>query len=369
MSAVRERKEYLSEQLITYLGNKRHLLDFIVTAVEEVRIRLGKEKLSVFDLFSGSGIVARCLKQFAESIAVNDLELYSEIINRCYLSNGDEVPMRELDEAFRWLCAGLDEKSLEPGWIAELYAPRDEAAVRRGERCFYTRRNACYLDTARKRIGELPDELQPYFLAPLLAEASVHANTSGVFKGFYKNRETGIGQYGGSGRNALSRILGPIEVKMPLFSRFSCPFRVFRGDAAVVAPAAGEFDLAYIDPPYNQHPYGANYFMLNLLADYRRPENVSAVSGIPRDWNRSEWNRRGQAAEQMCRLAETVEAKFLLISFNSEGFISLPEMTALLGRVGSVKVTETDYNTFRGSRNLKGRNLRLKEYLFLVEKR
>lgn len=369
MIAVRERKEYLSGQLITYLGNKRNLLGFIVAAVEEVRVRLGKEKISVFDLFSGSGIVARCLKQFAESIAVNDLERYSEVINRCYLSNEDEVPMRDLNEAYRWLCDGLGEENLRAGWITELYSPRNEMAVDRGERCFYTPRNARYLDTARRRIGELPEEFQPYFLAPLLAEASVHANTSGVFKGFYKNRETGIGQYGGSGRNALSRILGAIEVKMPVFSRFSCPFRVFRGDATAVAAVAGEFDLAYIDPPYNQHPYGANYFMLNLLTDYRRPESVSAVSGIPRNWNRSEWNRRGQAVEQMRHLAEAVDAKFLLISFNSEGFISLPEMTALLERIGSVKVTETDYNAFRGSRNLKARNLHLKEYLFLVEKK
>ena len=24
-------------------------------------------------------------------------------------------------------------------------------------------------------------------------------------------------------------------------------------------------DLAYFDPPYNQHPYGSNYFMLNII--------------------------------------------------------------------------------------------------------
>ena len=32
-----------------------------------------------------------------------------------------------------------------------------------------------------------------------------------------------------------------------------------------------DLDLAYFDPPYNQHPYGSNYFMLNLLVHYRRP--------------------------------------------------------------------------------------------------
>ena len=71
----------------------------------------------------------------------------------------------------------------------------------------------------------------------------------------------------------------------------------------------------------------------------------------------------------MKALIEATSAKFLLVSFNSEGFISAEEMTDLLNAVGPVKVFETDYNTFRGSRNLKERNIHLKEYLFLVEKK
>ena len=70
-----------------------------------------------------------------------------------------------------------------------------------------------YLDTARQGIAKLPKEVQPYFLAPLIAKASIHANTSGVFKGFYKSQH-GIGQYGGSGRDALP------EKRSKQFSRF-----------------------------------------------------------------------------------------------------------------------------------------------------
>ena len=52
-------------------------------------------------------------------------------------------------------------------------------------------------------------------------------------------------------------------------------------------------DVAYLDPPYNQHPYGSNYFMLNLLASGREPaaEELSQVSGIPKNWNRSHYNK------------------------------------------------------------------------------
>ena len=126
--------------------------------------------------------------------------------------------------------------------------------------------------------------------------------------------------------------------------------------------------MAYIDPPYNQHPYGSNYFMLNLIAQYRRPEETSVVSGIPKDWNRSPYNKPHAAHAALQELIETIKAKFLLISFNSEGFIRLEEMLSLLSSVGKTQVLETTYNTFRGSRNLANRNIHVKEYLYLVEK-
>lgn len=44
-----ENEEYLTKQIITYIGNKRSLLPFIGNAVDEVKKRLGKSKLTFFD--------------------------------------------------------------------------------------------------------------------------------------------------------------------------------------------------------------------------------------------------------------------------------------------------------------------------------
>ena len=62
-----ERKEFLTKQIITYLGNKRSLLSFIDKAVQLVLTDLGKSKIDTFDVFSGSGIVARYLKQYSNN--------------------------------------------------------------------------------------------------------------------------------------------------------------------------------------------------------------------------------------------------------------------------------------------------------------
>ena len=97
-------------------------------------------------------------------------------------------------------------------------------------------------------------------------------------------------------------------------------------------------------------------------------EKISRVSGIPKDWNRSAYNKKNKVMEVFAQLVKEVKAKYLLVSFNSEGFISKDEMIDLLSSCGKVQVLESEYNTFRGSRNLSGRDIHVKEYLFLVKK-
>jgi adenine-specific DNA-methyltransferase len=155
----------------------------------------------------------------------------------------------------------------------------------------------------------------------------------------------------------------------PVFSNHECEVQIFNGDSNAVCGFVPEVDIAYLDPPYNQHPYGSNYFMLNALVDYKEPDSISAVSGIPDDWNRSLYNKSKYAYSALSDLVGKIKAKFLLISFNSEGFIKLDQMVGLLEKYGRLEVLETKYNTFRGSRNLSGRDIHVKEYLYLLEKR
>ena len=231
-----------------------------------------------------------------------------------------------------------------------------------------------YIDTMRGLIESVPLQYQKYFLAPLIAKASIHANTSGVFKGFHKNKETGLGQFGGSNSDALFRIKGDIVLPFPVFSNFNCNYTVYNGDSNQIVKEVPEVDLAYLDPPYNQHPYGSNYFMLNLILENKRPKEISNVSGIPNNWNRSAYNKKQHAYSALSELAENIKAKYILISFNSEGFISLDEMKAMLNKIGKVQILETSYNTFRGCRNLANlavngnRAIHLTEYLYLLEK-
>ena len=364
---IGENPRFLTEQILTYIGNKRALLPMIGKAVSIVQNEQDRRKLSLFDVFSGSGVVSRFFKQFAHRLFVNDLEAYSTLCNSCYLTNRSAVNELELASMLLELKRRIQE-NWHSGFITELYAPKDEQNIQKGERVFYTRRNAQYIDTARQEIALLPSEMQKFFLAPLIYGASVHNNTSGVFKGFYKNKE-GIGQYGGTGRNALTRILGNIELQLPIFSNFECDVVITQQDALQAAlDMQEEVDLAYLDPPYNQHPYGSNYFMLNLILNYQRPDGISSVSGIPPGWKHSPYNQRQEAQSTLFKLVDSLKAQYIFISYNSEGFVQFDDFVQYLSSLGKLRVMSTDYNTFRGSRNLNERDIHVKEYLFLLKK-
>jgi len=366
-----EEPDYLSQQLITYIGNKRALLGHIGAALATVKERLGRDRLRILDGFAGSGVVARYCKQHAAYLASNDLEDYAAVIARCYLRNRSTVNMAELGAIVGDLNRRVDDVGFEPGFIEELYAPRDENHITRDDRVFYTRRNARRLDNYCRLIAGAPAHLHDLLLGPLLSEASIHANTAGVFKGFYKDRRTQIGRFGGSHADALSRITGEIRLEPPILSRFECPVQVFQQDANQVVrrrELAG-LDLAYFDPPYNQHPYGSNYFMLNLLVHYARPQRISQVSGIPVDWRRSDYNVRSRILARFTDLVQSVDARFILVSFSNEGFIQPDDMRRRLAGLGPVETTAIPYNTFRGSRNLRNRSIHVREQLFLVERR
>lgn len=365
-----ENNEYLTKNLLSYIGNKRKLLSQIATEIEYVQQELHTDKTINVDLFSGSGAVSRLFKQYSKLLYSNDFEQYSQIVNQGFLLNKDEIDLSKAELERTRINDLLNKKQFHPGIITANYAPADDNNIHAGERCFYTHDNALRIDTIRYEIADIEDHnLQTLFLANLLVQASIHVNTSGVFKGFYKDKKTGIGKFGGTNGNALARILGSIELPKIVLSNFDCQTFATKLDANDFFDKTNTFaDITYLDPPYNQHPYGSNYFMLNVIANNQLPATISKVSGIPTNWQRSNYNKANQIKATMDNLLHNIRSKYIILSYNNEGLLSKDELISLLDDVGTIiHEKEIVYNTFRGSRNLNKRNLHTQEYLFTVK--
>jgi adenine-specific DNA-methyltransferase len=360
--------QFINQNMLTCIGNKRKLVKHIYECVLNVSKQLGKEKLDIVDGFCGSSVVSRQLSYIANELYSNDLELYSYLMSICYM----QIPSEEQKQRIQFHITVMNEIAkngpFSPGIICKLYSPRETGSIKEGERCFYTRENALIIDTLRKYIAEkVEDDIKVYTLVPLLNKASIHTNTSGVFKGFYKNKDN-IGQFGGTKEVALSRILKPIELEIPIWNNLDYKHFAFNEDILTFIHSLNKnVDIIYLDPPYNQHPYGSNYFMLNIIAKNVEPEDISKISGIPKHWNKSDFNSRQKAIKAMEELINVCvqKSKYTLISYNNEGIIQSEDWDELFTNYHVIK-KEILYDTFKGSRNMKDRSNKVIEIIYVV---
>lgn len=390
-SRAKDPPPYASTRLIAYIGNKRALLPYLLSAFAELDIEAPIE--SFLDPFAGSGSVARLARSMGYRVMANDAEEYSQAVNACWLGiSSEEAPslfaegggiQAELSRVNRFHPERGDQSppglAVEP-YIARHYAPADTlAADWRRERLFYTHENALFLDRARSYIEATypagssgrPASERALLLGCLIYEAATHANTSGVFKACHKG-------FGGHGKDALKRIMAPMEVEPPLLWPGS-PAEVARGDAALFCKPRSA-DLCYLDPPYNQHQYGSNYHLLNTIARWDRASvseergpdgSLVHKAGIPETWKetKSAFCSRSQAAGAFRELFASIDARFIVLSYNSEAFVSPEDLYDLLAESSEVELRSIDYVKYRGGRQSAERRVHNREMLFMARRR
>jgi adenine-specific DNA-methyltransferase len=351
--------EYLFHQLIPYLGNKRKLLPLIREAIA----RTGVESGTFVDLFAGSGVVSRLAKTLGFRVVANDWEPYCREINGAYVGC-NRPPAFEGIGPGGSAAAFATLNALPPidGYVARHLCPRDDAAVDPAvDRLFFTRRNGGRLDAMREQIraweedGRIGPAERSYLLAALIYAASYASNTSGVFKGFHRG-------WGGATGTALYRILAPVRLAPPATFDNGATNLVTALDAQELAEnlgaSASDGDLAYLDPPYNQHPYGSNYHVLNTIALGDQPAVSPTISGardksaIRQDWRtlrRSPYNYRQEAPAALERLLASLRCRFILLSYSTDGLIPIELVVDLACRRGRAEVITRRYKRYRVS--------------------
>lgn len=379
---------YLTEQLITYIGNKRKLLPLIDRAIT-LSIGDKPDGARFVDLFAGSGVVSRFAKTKGFSIVSNDWEKYSSIINYGYLVCnqsdikkifGSEEKWDELIDSFN----NLDDPAKNDEYIANYYSSHSNDPFKsnyKKERLFYTRQNGLIIDKIRNKIEELfpiceddpaSKKIRSLLLASLLYKASKHTNTSGVFKACHKG-------FGGFGKDALSRILAPIQLEKPVLVDSPWPIMVTNRDAneLIYDDICQGSDIVYMDPPYNQHQYGSNYHMLNTIAkwdkipqplEYKENGELIRKAAIREDWKetRSKYCYKKEATDTFKTLIRDIDSRHLLISYSTDGIIPFDTMRSICQKKGNVKLVSNKYTTYRGGKQSNSRRNSNIEFIMMV---
>jgi len=353
--------DYVFAQLIPYIGNKRKLLHLIAEAVAFT----GCEGGTFVDLFTGSTVVARWAKRCGFRVIANDWEPYSYEIARGTVALNAPPAFEALGGPER-VVEHLNALEPKPGYIARHLCPADDDHPdTERERMFFTQANGRRIDAIREQIhaweadGVLSGDERAYLLAPLIYAVSYVSNTSGLFKGFHHG-------WGGRTGTALYRILSTLRLAPPVLCDNARANLALRQDAADLAPRLDEIlpgraDIVYLDPPYNQHPYGSNYHVLNTVALWDKPPVDPCIlvngrrrnkSAIRKDWRtqrRSPYNSAATAAGAFAELVASVRARWVLTSYSTDGNIPVERLLGILARRGSLHVFAATYKRYRVS--------------------
>jgi adenine-specific DNA-methyltransferase len=295
--------------VIKYLGSKRTLvpaLGAIATAVGAV---------TAVDLFTGTTRVAQEFKRRGLHVTAVDVASYSGVLARCYVStDARDVDLTALDDAIARLAALPGVR----GYFTETFCERAR---------FLQPKNGMRVDAIRTAIEEeyAGTALHPILLASLLVAADRVDSTTGVQMAYLKQW--------------APRAHRDLALQRPAL--LDGPGRTVVGDSLDVAPSLPPVDLAYLDPPYNQHRYFSNYHVWETLVRWDSPEHygVACKRVDTRDQaTRSVFNRRATMPAALATLLGRVRAEVVVVSYNDESWITPDEMTALLRDAGHADV-------------------------------
>ena len=302
--------------MIKYLGSKRVLLPRILEQIEPLEgVR------TVLDLFSGTARVGHALKARGYRVHANDHNAYAATLATCYVAADRDVWGARAER----LIAELNLLPGAPGWFTETCCERAR---------YLQPKNGARVDAIRERIAALAleRELEAIALVSLMEAADRVDSTTGVQMAYLKRWAT--------------RSFQPLRLRMP-------DLLPGAGSAscldALEAAGQNEADLAYLDPPYNQHSYLGNYHVWESLVRWDKPE-VYGVAMKRTDVRErpSAFNRRGEIEAAFRAVVAAARARWLLVSFSDEGHLSPGAVEAMLAERGPVTKVEMPYKRYVG---------------------
>lgn len=311
--------------------------------------------ISVLDIFSGTGVVAKALKTCGFSVIANDILYFSYVLNKGLLEMNEPLnkKMHELIEHLNNLPIDSNSFDYSKAFVYNNYSPHDDC-----NRMYFQNDNALKIDAIRQEIERLKTELQEneyfYLLACLINAVPYVANITGTYAAYLKYWD--------------KRTYNPIKLEEAPIIASSQQHRCYNKDAFKLAKIVHP-DIVYLDPPYNQRQYLPNYHILETIAKYDYPE-IKGVTGTRIDPNKkSDFCKKNEAAVSFEKLLNQLNCKYILVSYNNEGIISTEQMTKIVCGAGipvTFKLFEYDYRRYKSK--IPNTNEGLKEQLYFIQK-
>jgi len=311
--------------VIKYLGSKRRLVPALTLLAAASGARTG------LDLFTGTTRVAQAWKRQGMSVTAVDSARFAHVLARCYVDS-DPRADPALAAAASVAVDRLNALPGRPGYVTATFCESSR---------YFRPENGARIDAVRDAIevGYAGSDLWPVLLTSLLEAADRVDSTTGLQMAYLKQW--------------AARAHQPLRLRMP--ELLAGPGRAVRGDACALAgaPELGEVDLAYLDPPYNQHRYDSNYHVWETIVAWDAPSHYGVAckrTDLRDPSTRSAFNGRRTMPAALAQVVTAVRAEVVILSYNNESWLSYEELHELCAGRGHVEVLAFDSARYVGAR-------------------
>jgi adenine-specific DNA-methyltransferase len=281
---------------------------------------------SALDLFTGTTRVAQAFKRAGARVTAVDSTRCASVLGSCYVGTDaatvDPAVLAGAVEALNRLPG-------RPGYVTETFCSRAR---------YFQPHNGARIDAVRQAIADehAGTALEPVLLTSLLEAADRVDSTTGLQMAYVKQWSP--------------RSYRPLELRVP--ELLHGPGTAVRGDACALVSGLGPFDLAYLDPPYNQHRYDANYHVWETLVAWDAPEHygVACKRADLRTTPRSPFNSRRTMPAALSAVVAGVQARLVVLSYNDESFLGIDDLVDICATRGAVAVLSFESERYVGAR-------------------
>lgn len=333
-----------------FIGNKESIVDQIDSFIESQTA--SKKRLTLFDAFCGTGSVSDRLKDKYD-IIINDNLKWATI----YTAGRLYAPICHFKKLGFDPFGFLNQNSEKQyGFIYKTYAPTES------NRMYFTPENAGRIDYFRAQIEDwrrkrlISEPEYTFLLASLIESVSKVSNTAGVYGAFLKKWD--------------ARALKPIGFIKPIYNTCVSGSVTIHNDKIEDIISDVECDILYLDPPYTQNQYGTQYHLLETLILDDHPSVSNVTGSRPVMPMRSDWSKEYKVNILFDRVIANTKARYIILSYNNDGFMSKEYIEAVLKRYGIPETYCCKKISYKKYQNWKSQNQKEHfEYLFFVEKK
>ena len=320
-----------------YIGSKKSLLEFVNIPISKITTDASKT-YKLLDGFAGTGVIGMYFQNKYKNITIiaNDLEYYSYIVNFSQLTVSYSDKLKDIITDINSKLNNEFKHKKNYKLISNNYTPAGTS-----DRMFWTEENGHRADYVKylmdKYLKEDKIDNNEYIFlnASLLSSMDKVANTASVYGAFLKQfKKTALGKME----------IKPIHTNTELNNN-----SVFNCDINSNTILDIEYDIVYLDPPYNQRQYSVNYHPLNYIAKYDDTIEVYGKTGLIKDSNKSKYCIKKEAYDTLNHLISNLKTKHILLSYNNEGIIDFEKIKTLLTKFGKVVLYKKVYKKFKSN--------------------